>query len=102
MRARKTLSVNGKSYRTTISLEKELNKKIQGLQEILEKEFGTGWSLSKTINLLILGGILAQDKLTNHDRTLIRDFSEGKGLDLEKVSMDAYYENLFLIIKAGW
>ena len=102
MRTRKTWSINGKSHRITISLDKVLDEKIQNLQGILEKEFGTGWSLAKTINLLILGGILAQERLAPPDWSLIRDLSEGRGIDLRDVSMHGYFENLFLMIKTGW
>ena len=102
MRARKTWAINGKSHRITISLDQGIHEKIQNLQGILEKEFGTGWSLAKTINLLILGGILAQNQLTNTDWSSIRNLSEGRGIDLGKVSMYGYYENLFLMIKTDW
>jgi len=99
LRARKIWSVNGKSHRITISLDGQICQKITELHELMEGEIGNGWSKAKTINLLILGGILAQNRLQAPDWQVLHNLSEGQKIDLDYFKLDEYLENILLIHK---
>ena len=80
--------------RITISLEKEIAEKIIELQQETTKKAGKSWSISKTINILVLGGILFHDKLYLADWNVVKDFADGKRIDVSEKNLAGYLTNL--------
>ena len=99
VRARKIWSVNGKSHRITISLDGQICQKITELHDLMEAEIGNGWSKSKTINLLILGGILGHNRLQTSEWQVLHNLSEGRKIDLDYFKLEGYLENILLMHK---
>lgn len=85
--------------RITISLDSEIVKKISELLEEMEKKTSRSWSMSKTINILILSGMLSQKKLQIGDWAILRDFAKGKRLDLADVNLEEFLISLELLDK---
>ena len=55
---------------------------------------GNNFSMSKIINMLLLGGIFASQRMTIQDWYAIKRFSEGNQLELEEFSLEDYVSNL--------
>ena len=85
--------------RITISLEKEVEEKIKQLQDELVKKAGKAWSISKTINVLLIGGILSQKSLHIRDWTTIKNYSDGKPIDLSDETIEEYVPYLSALEK---
>jgi len=83
-----------KTKRITISIEGQIEQKIETMSEMVSQYTGEDWSMSKIVNMLLLGGILAPQKMNTHDWNNIKRFAEGKTLDLESVSIEEYVSNL--------
>ena len=86
-----------KAKRVTISLEEELDEKISQLQIHLREIASEEWSMSKTINMLLLCGILSQDKLSMIDVGTIKEFTDGTKIRLDDISMESYVTSLISI-----
>ena len=83
-----------KTKRVTISLEEGINEKISQLQIFLSDIVSEEWSMSKTINMLLLCGILSQDKLSMVDLGTIKEFTDGSKIRLSDISMESYVTSL--------
>lgn len=80
--------------RITISLEKVVEQKVKELQQMLSTHSGKGWSISKTINLLLFAGVLSEGKFHVNEWGLIQDFADGKRTYIEDVKLHEYVINL--------
>ena len=83
--------------RITISLDEELEKKVKELQSMLVLSCGKGFSISKTINILLLGGIISQDNMHVLDWCKIRKFADGREVDLSDLSVEEYLKNIIAL-----
>jgi len=83
-----------KTKRITISIEEGIEEKISQLQVYLSDIASEEWSLSKTINMLLLCGILTQDKISMVNLGKIREFSDGTKIRLNDIEMDAFVTSL--------
>jgi hypothetical protein len=97
LRIRKKWSANGKAHRITISLDQEICKKTRQLQEKIECEVGTGWSTAKTLNILVLAGLLSQKSLHVTDWEMIRNLSHGRKISIDELDLDHFLENLLYV-----
>ena len=86
--------VDGEMTRITISLDKEVEQKVKQLQESLSTYSGKVWSISKTINVLLVAGILSEGKFHINEWGLIQDFADGKRVFLQDAKLDEYVTNL--------
>ena len=86
-----------KRHRITISLDTVICEKIKQLQDQMSKKSKRGYSFSKTINILLLGGILGNEKLLIRDWNIIKDYSDGKEISLEDLLLDDYIDNLIAL-----
>ena len=83
-----------KTKRITISIEEGIEEKISQLQIHLSDIANEEWSLSKTINMLLLCGILSQGSLSVVNLGKIRGFSDGTKIRLNDIEMDAFVTSL--------
>ena len=86
-----------KRHRITISLDSAICDKIKQLQDQMEKKSGRGYSFSKTINILLMGGILGNERLNIRDWNMLRDYADGKTLFLDDLLVDEYIINLIAL-----
>lgn len=96
-RVKKSWSASGKMHRITISLDKQICTQIRSFNKQMEEQVGSGWSLAKTINILVLGGVLAQEKLHVNDWNTIRNLSDGFKISISDITFDEYVNNLVAI-----
>lgn len=87
-------SRDGKTLRITISLEKTIEPKLQELQKLLSSFASEQWSMSKVINMILLGGLLAHSKLGLQDWQMIKGFGDGRSISLEDIDISEYIANL--------
>lgn len=86
--------------RRTVTIDGVLFRELQGMRaKFIEEGVLDDMSLTTVVNAVLLGGLIATDKFSEGDWTLIRDFLFGRGPSLELDSMtdrraDAYLENL--------
>lgn len=86
-----------KTKRITVSLEEGIDEKISQLQIHLSDIAGEEWSMSKIINMLLLCGILSQDKLSGVDFETIKGFTDGSKIRLVDISMKSYVTSLIAL-----
>ena len=87
-------SREGKTIRITISVEAQIEQKISKLHSMISVHNGNKFSMSKTINMLLLGGIFASQRMSTQDWYAIKRFTEGNQPDLEGFSLEDYVTNL--------
>lgn len=87
-------SHDGKTIRVTISLEREIQEKIRMLHSLMSTYGDEDWSISKVINMLLLGGIIASEKLSMQEWDVIKKFASGKPLSLDEIRVENYVRNL--------
>jgi hypothetical protein len=80
--------------RITISLDEEVDQKIKELHEILLQKSEKGISTSKTINSLLIAGLLSTSRLHVVEWDKIRDFFAGKRPDLSEFSTEEFVLNI--------
>lgn len=83
-----------KSLRITISVEGVIEEKIKEIQRHLFSYTGEEWSMSKIINMILLGGILADKKLGIQDWYTIKRFTEGRYADVANTEVANYIINI--------
>lgn len=91
---KKPKPLENKPKRITISLNRDIEKNLVKLQELMALETGKGWSFSKIINTLLLVSILNPDRLYNNEWVLVKNFSDGKRLPLIDTKINEYVTNL--------
>jgi hypothetical protein len=87
-------SREGKTIRITISVEGRIEAKISNLHELMSAHSGNRFSMSKVINMLLLGGILASQRMTTQDWYVMKRFADGQRLELEEFVLEDYVSNL--------
>ena len=81
--------------RHTIVIDSEIESILKELQAHLIETQGKSCSLSHTINLLLLGGIIASDKLTPDDWSILRLYHKHKKIRLDQTLQQNWHTNLF-------
>ena len=79
--------------RITISLDKEVEQNLKELRKMLSERSGKEVSTSKTINLLLIAGMLSADRLHVVEWSKIRDFFDGRCPDLSKFNLEEFVPN---------
>ena len=90
-------SKEGKTIRFTVCLEQKIESKIKELHESLVPYMKEGWSMSKVINMLLLSGLLANEKLGIQDWHTIERFVNGTSPNIEQVDVKEFLRNLAAI-----
>lgn len=85
------------SQRHTIVIDSEIESILKELQTYLIEAQGKSCSLSHTVNLLLLGGIIASDKLTPDDWSILRFYHKRKKIRLDQTLQQNWHTNLFEI-----
>ena len=86
--------------RRTVTIDEILYREIQKVRaSLIESDIVDDISFTTAINMVLLGGFLAIDRLIDTDWALIRQFLEDRALDLELDSFtdrraDVYLANL--------
>ena len=80
--------------RHTIVIDSEIESILKELQAHLIETQGKSCSLSHTINLLLLGGIIASDKLTPDDWSILKLYHRRKKIHLNLISQQNWHTNL--------
>lgn len=69
--------------RLSITLDRELGDILRDIQGGLIRGRKADVSFTTTVNVVLLAGVLASDKLDKDDWETIRDFLDKKGLNLD-------------------
>ena len=77
-----------KITRITISLDKEIEEKLKDIQNQFSLFNGEYWSLSRIINMVLVGGILGSKVLKFCDWYTIKRFMDGEDKNLEGYSVE--------------
>jgi transposase len=78
----------------TFLLDKRIEKKLRYMQaQLIVNDDEANWSLSKIINLLLLRALLESGNDFSHS-VFLKDFLEGKSLNIENDSIDGLIEKL--------
>ena len=80
--------------RRTLVLDGQIEAKLRELQGQLITTEGKNFSLSKIVNLLLLGGIFASEKLSSNEWFAIKAFYDGRKIDLDEMPLQEYILNL--------
>lgn len=80
--------------RRTIVLDGQIEAKLRELQGQLIASEGKNYSLSKILNLLLLGGIFATSKLDSDEWRIIQEFAKGNKISLRGITLDSYGNHL--------
>ena len=89
-----------KPKRITISIEEGIDQKISQLQTHLRDIACEEWSTSKTINMILLCGILSHNSLNLRDLGKVKEFTDGSKIGLEDINMESYVSNLAALKQA--
>jgi len=87
-------SREGKTIRITISVEDRIESKISQLHNLMSSHCGNKFSMSKVINMLLLGGIMTSQRMTTQDWHAMKRFTDGQKLELEEFTLEDYISNL--------
>lgn len=89
-----------KVIRITISLDKEIDVKIKDIQKQLSLFTSEYWSVSRIINMVLVGGILGSNELKFCDWYAIKRFMDGndKNLDKHPVEYASYFAASQLLV----
>jgi len=90
----KRCSREGRTLRITISVEGVIEEKLKEIQRYLFSYTGEEWSMSKVINMILLGGILADKRLGIQDWYAIKKFTEGSYTAISDVEVANYIINI--------
>ena len=74
----------------SITINAVLEEKLREIQSQLISNTKTNWSLSGTINVLIITGLLASDKLSREDFYKIKYFIESGKVTLDNKAIRDY------------
>lgn len=80
--------------RLTIVIDGELESKLREIQGQLISADRASFSLSRTVNMIILAGLMSADKLTAREWNIIKSTLGGKKLNLEEIKTREYLANL--------
>ena len=84
------LSKENKARKISILLNSEFSLALRSVQSILLISKNRSYSLSKTVNLLLLVGILSLDKLTIYEKQVIHAFDRGDDIQLHDISANEF------------
>lgn len=80
--------------RLTIVIDDMMENKLHELQGNLIISERKNFSLSKIINMVLVAGLMASDKLTSSEWTMIRSIVYGKKVIIEELPTKEYVVNL--------
>ena len=83
-----------KSQRHTIVIDSDIESILKELQAHIIETQGKSCSLSSIVNLLVLGGIIASEKLTIDDWYILRAYQRRKKFCLNQASLQNWLTNL--------
>ncbi len=86
---RKKNASNHKKKRS-ITINTVLEEKLRDMQSQLISSSKASWSLSGTVNVLIMTGLLALDKLSREDFQKIKNFIESGKVTLDNKTIRDY------------
>lgn len=55
---------------------------------------GEDWSMSKVVNMLLLGGVLAPLRFGTYEWNIVKKFADGRNLNLTEFPVEEYAANL--------
>ena len=90
----KRASSGDKYLRITISLDGAIKDRLLEIQQNFLSHTGEEWSMSKIINMVLLGGISADQKLGIHDWNTIKRFTDGRSTDISEIEVGGYVTNI--------
>ncbi len=82
--------VSNHKKKRSITINTVLEEKLREIQSQLISNTKTSWSLSGTINVLIISGLLALDKLSREDFYKIKYFIESGKVTLDNKAIRDY------------
>lgn len=83
-----------KPTRHTIVIDSEIESVIKELQAHIIETRGKSCSLSFTVNLLLLGGIIASEKLTHNDWSVLRSYQKHRKIHINQIPLENWFTNL--------
>ena len=88
------MSQKTKARRLTIVIDEEIESKLREIQGQLISADRASFSLSRTVNMVVLAGLMAADKLTAREWNIIKSTLGGKKMNLEEIKTREYLANL--------
>lgn len=80
--------------RLTIVIDGDMQEKLRELQGNLITSERKNFSLSKIVNMVLVAGLMASDKLDSTEWTMIRSIVYGKKVIMEELPTKEYVINL--------
>lgn len=90
----KYISKQSPSKRLTIIIDSDMEEKLRELQGNLIISERRNFSLSKIVNMVLVTGLMASDKLSSHEWAIIRSIVYGKKVIIDEMPTKEYVINL--------
>jgi len=74
--------------RITISLDDEIEMKLKEIQNTISLFTTENWSLSRVINMVLVGGLVGSKELKICDWYTIKKFMDGEEKKLDEISVE--------------